>query len=81
MGAVDWQPYINMALASVFAVAGWFIRQVWDAVQDLKKDVQALEIKLPSEYVRKDDLVEALERVYKALDRIEHKLDKKADKV
>ena len=77
---MDWQPYINMSLAAVFAVAGWFIRQVWDAVQDLKKDIQALEIKLPSEYVRKDDLTESMDRVYKALDRIERKLDSKADK-
>ena len=77
---MDWQPYINMAAGVVFAAAGWFIRQLWDAVQELKRDLKELEVKLPIEYVRKDDLAESMDRVYKALDRIERKLDGKADK-
>ena len=77
---MDWQPYINIALGSAFAVAGWFARQVWGAVQDLKRDLKDLEVKLPVEYVRKDDLSEMMGRIYQILDRIERKLDGKADK-
>jgi hypothetical protein len=77
---MDWQPYINISLASAFAVAGWFARQVWGAVQELKRDLKTLEVKLPIEYVRKDDLAETLSRIYQILDRIERKLDSKADK-
>jgi hypothetical protein len=77
---MDWQPYINIGLASAFAIAGWFARQVWGAVQELKSDLKTLEVKLPIEYVRKDDLAETLSRIYQILDRIERKLDSKADK-
>lgn len=77
---MDWQPYINISLASAFAIAGWFARQVWSAVQELKSDLKTLEVKLPIEYVRKDDLAETLSRIYQILDRIERKLDSKADK-
>jgi hypothetical protein len=77
---MDWQPYINIALGSGFAVAGWFARQVWGAVQDLKRDLKDLEVKLPVEYVRKDDLSDMMDRIYQILDRIERKLDGKADK-
>jgi hypothetical protein len=81
---MDWQPYINIAFGSVLAVigsvSGWFARQVWGAVQDLKRDLKDLEVKLPVEYVRKDDLSEMMGRIYQILDRIERKLDSKADK-
>jgi hypothetical protein len=77
---MDWQPYINIALGSALAVAGWFAKQVWGAVQYLKRDLKDLEVKLPVEYVRKDDLSEMMGRIYQILDRIERKLDGKADK-
>ena len=77
---MDWQPYINLGAGVVLAAGGWFLRELWDAIQKLKDDLKALEVKLPSEYVRKDDLTESMDRVYKALDRIERKLDQKADK-
>ena len=77
---MDWQPYINMSVAAFFAVVGWFIRQIWEAVQELKSDLKDLEVKMPSEYVRKNDLTEILRRIDSTLERIEKKLDAKADK-
>jgi predicted nucleic acid-binding Zn-ribbon protein len=77
---MDWQPYINLILGSALAIAGWFARQVWGAVQSLKEDIQDLEIRMPSEYVRKNDLNDALRRIDSTLERIEKKLDAKADK-
>jgi low affinity Fe/Cu permease len=77
---MDWQPYINMSVAAFFAVVGWFIRQIWEAVQELKSDLKSLEVKLPEEYVRKNDLTEILRRIDSTLERIEKKLDAKADK-
>lgn len=76
----EWQPYINMALGVIFAAGGWFVRQVWEAVQELKGDLRDLEVKLPEEYVRKHDLTEILRRIDSTLARIENKLDAKADK-
>lgn len=77
---MDWQFYINSALVAAATTVGWFAKQLWYAVNQLKTDLKMLEVKLPSEYVRKDDLSEILQRIYSVLDRIEKKLDAKADK-
>jgi len=57
-------------------VAGWFARELWTAVQDLKTDLS----KLPTIYVArqdyKDDMREVKEMLGKIFDRLEHKVDK-----
>lgn len=77
---MEWQPYINMAIGAVFAGAGWFVRMLWEAVQELKRDLHELQVELPKEYMRQEDLTARIDRIYKALDRIESKLDGKVDK-
>jgi chaperonin cofactor prefoldin len=74
------QSLINIVIGTVLSVLGWFARQLWDAVQDLKRDVKAIEVDLPTSYVRKEDLEARLDRLEAALNRIFEKLDHKADK-
>ena len=74
------QSLINIVGGTVLSVLGWFARQLWDAVQDLKRDVKAIEVDLPTTYVRKEDLEARLDRLEAALNRIFEKLDHKADK-
>jgi hypothetical protein len=74
------QDLINLVIGVVLSVVGWYCRQVWDAVQSLKQDVNRLEVKLPTEYVAKVDFNERWIEVLKALRRIEEKLDDKMDK-
>ena len=74
------QSLINIVGGTVLSVLGWFARQLWDAVQDLKRDVKAIEVDLPTSYVRKEDLEARLDRLEAALNRIFEKLDHKADK-
>jgi chaperonin cofactor prefoldin len=74
------QSLINMVIGTVLSVLGWFARQLWDAVQDLKRDVKAIEVDLPTTYVRKEDLESRLDRLEAVLNRIFEKLDHKADK-
>jgi chaperonin cofactor prefoldin len=77
---MDDQGIINIIIGVVLSVLGWFARQLWDAVQDLKKDVKQIEVDLPTHYVRKEDLDVRLDRLEAALNRIFEKLDHKADK-
>lgn len=49
------QQYINMALSVSFLVLGWFAREMWTAVKDLKTDLSKLREELPKDYVSKDD--------------------------
>jgi hypothetical protein len=77
---METQNLINIVGGTVLSVLGWFARQLWDAVQDLKRDVKAIEVDLPTFYVRKEDLESRLDRLEAVLNRIFEKLDHKADK-
>ena len=74
------QGIINLIIGAVLSVLGWFARQLWDAVQDLKADMKQIEVDLPTHYVRKEDLESRLDRIEASLNRIFEKLDHKADK-
>jgi len=74
------QGIINLIIGAILSVLGWFARQLWDAVQDLKADMKQIEVDLPTHYVRKEDLESRLDRIEASLNRIFEKLDHKADK-
>jgi len=74
------QTIINLIVGVVLSVLGWFARQLWDAVQDLKNDMKEIEIDLPTHYVRKDELEQRFNKIEDMLNRIFEKLDNKADK-
>ena len=49
------QQYINMALSVSFLVLGWFAREMWSAVKELKSDLAKLREEIPHSCVQKDD--------------------------
>jgi chaperonin cofactor prefoldin len=77
---MDMNLIINIVLGVALSVGGWFVRQMWDAVQNLKSDIQRIEVELPTSYVRKSDLDARFDRLESALDKIFEKLDTKLDK-
>ena len=77
---MEWQPIIDIALAAVIAAVGWFARQVWDAVQQLKEDVSSLELNIAENYVKKVDINARFDKLEAILDKIFDRLDQKADK-
>jgi hypothetical protein len=77
---MDLQSIINLVLPATCAVLGWFCRELWTAVQELKSDLAKLREELPTHYVSKDDFNDRWNEVLKALHRIEDKLDKKVDR-
>ena len=74
------QSTINMALSATLAIAGWFARQLWEAVKSLKEDLHRIEIDLPVNYVRKDDMDKRMDHIEDMFKRIYDKLDGKQDK-
>ena len=74
------QTTINLALSAALAVAGWFARQLWEAVKALKEDLHRIEANLPIDYVRKDDMDKRMDHIETMFQRIYDKLDGKADK-
>lgn len=77
---MDWQIVINLVGGGILATIGWFARELWAAVQNLKNDIQKIEVDLPTNYVRKIDLEAKFDKLESTLQRILDKLDLKADK-
>ena len=74
------QSLINIGLGAALAIAGWLCRQMWDAVQQLRRDLHNLEVTLPTAYLKKDEFAENFKEIKDMLNRIFDKLEAKADK-
>lgn len=74
------QSIINSLLGGALAALGWFARQIWDAIKELRSDLARLREELPSRYVPKDEFQQFSAALFKKLDRIEDKIDTKKDK-
>lgn len=73
---LEYQGMINMVGGAAIAVAGWFARQIWDAMKELRRDLHKIEVALPRDYVRKDDLGEIKAMIQKIFDKLDGKVDK-----
>lgn len=74
------QALINLALGVTCSVIGWFARELWAAVKELKADLSALREQLPRTYVVRDDYRDDLREIRDMLGKIFDKLDGKQDK-
>ena len=74
------QQVINVFLGLGLTVMGWFARELWAAVKELKADLAKLREDLPKEYLARDDYREDIREVKALLAKIFEKLENKADK-
>ena len=85
------QTFINWVIAGAGAAFGWVLKVIWDAIQDLKRDMRQIERDLPEVYVRRDDFKDAVREIKedmkagfsnvdKTLGLLFKKLDHKEDK-
>lgn len=85
------QALFNWILGISSALLGWWLKAVWEAVRDLQnadKDivdrVAAIDLLVAGQYAKRDYLDARLSElgtaIFNKLDRIETKLDRKADK-
>ena len=77
---MEWQTLINLGAGTVLTAMGWFCREIWDSVQKLKEDVKQIEIDLPSNYVKKDEIKDRFDRIEQLLDKLFEKMEQKADR-
>ena len=77
---MDFQTIVNFGLTTASLVVGWFARELWAAVKELKADLAHLREELPKQYLAKDDYRDDIrdikEMLNKLFDRIDHKADK-----
>ena len=74
------QQVINVFLGLGMTVVGWFARELWAAVKELKSDLAKLREDVPKDYVARDDYREDIREVKALLAKIFEKLEHKADK-
>ena len=78
------QSIVNVAGGIILTGMGWFARQLWDAVKELREDLHRLETNLPSTYLRRDEFRDGIKEIKDILNEIFRKIDdirdRKADK-
>ena len=79
---------VDILLSITAFVLGWMLKVVWGAVQDLQAEDKEIidrlgrvELFVAQRYVTKEDMDKQISLLMAKLDRIENKLDAKADRV
>ena len=81
------QTLFNYALSLCGALGGWVLKVIWDAVKDLQaadkvlvEKVNTIEILIAGNYMSKQDFDKIAAAIFAKLDKIDDKLDRRADK-
>ncbi len=81
------QALVNWLLAGFGGLIGFLLNAVWQAVKDLQRAdkiltdrVGEIEVLVAGSYITKTDFTNVTDAIFRKLDRIEDKLDGKADK-
>lgn len=77
---MELQTIINISMGGMMLGIGWFARELWDAVKELKGDLSKLREDLPKTYVSKEDWRPEIQEIKNILGKIFDKLEHKADK-
>jgi len=77
---MDKQDLLNIAFGVASSVLGWFAREMWSAVKELKADLAKLREELPRSYVMKEDYRRDIYEIKEMLNKIFDRLDNKVDK-
>lgn len=84
---MDTQTAFNIAVALVAFLGGWVLNSLRDSMKSLQKSdndladkVQKIEVLVAGQYVKRDDMDKLSLALFAKLDKIEAKLDGKADK-
>jgi len=84
---MDWQIIINIGAGGLLTIGGWFARQLWDSVKELRKEMSDMRLHVSDQYVKKSevenfkaDMDKRFDRIEMLLDKLYEKLDQKVDK-
>ena len=77
---MDQQTLINVAFSTIVAGVGWWVKTIWGAVEVLKSRMSQNELTVAGKCVTREELTQIVTKMFDKLDRIEDKIDKKADK-
>ena len=78
---MNWQDILNLSIGAILTSFGWFLRTMYDAVSCLKRSVHEIEMNVASNYVKKDEMREIMEKIDKRFDKMEDMIGKIFDKL
>ena len=83
----DYQTFFNISVTLIGFLGGWVLNSLKSSIDALHKadadltiKVQSVEVLVAGSYVKRDDLDKLSSALFAKLDKIEAKLDGKADK-
>lgn len=71
----SFKPLIEMGLWVIVATMGWFLRELWGAVKELRSDLHKLEVNLPTNYIRRDEFAEGVRQIREDLQIVFQRLE------
>jgi len=81
------QTWFNVAITAAGTLAGWWMNVMWQSLKELEHAdrmlidrVAAIDTLVAGQYVKRDELTVITNAIFGKLDRIEDKIDRKADK-
>lgn len=81
------QQFFNLAVGIIGTLGGWWMRVMWQSLKELQEQdskladkVSSIEVLVAGQYVKREDINRDISAIFAKLDRIEDKIDKKADK-
>ena len=81
------QDMFNIVLTIAGALAGWWMKAMWESMKDLEKadtrltsEVSDLKVLVAGQYVKQDAFDRTIAALFTKLDRMEDKLNHKIDK-
>lgn len=74
------QQLFNLIITVCGVLAGWMLKIIWDAIQDLKDEIRDLGKEVHADFVRREDFSDAVKRIEVMCGKIFDKLDNKVDK-
>ena len=76
----DYQSLFNILLGAILCAMGWYSRQLWDAVKELKQDIADIRVEIAKDYTPRNDFKDFASEIRAMFEIIRSKLEDKADK-
>jgi hypothetical protein len=73
---MDLQQVLNIALSGISAALGWFAREMYLAVQSMKKDLYSFQVEVARDYISRLEVQALKNEIMQILHRIEDRLGK-----
>ena len=81
---VDFQTAFNILLGAFSALAGWLLNNLYQSMRDLTRadelladKVQAIEVLVAGQYIKRSEFESKMDAIFHKLDTIEEKIDRK----